>query len=439
MIILDTALEKREQEGRPVRVGLVGAGFMGHSVALQIVNYAKGMRLVAMSNRTLSKAENAFLEAGVSEVARVENVSQLEGAIAKGRPAITNDALLLCQAEGIDVIIEATSDVEFAAQVALGAINGKKHIVLMDADLDATVGPILKVYANRAGVVISGTDGDQPGTLMNLYRWVKSIGYRPVLMGNMKGLLDFYRTPDTQKAFAEKYGLTRKMATSFADGTKMSVENAIVANATGFGVGTRGMYGPKCKFVNEAKDVFPLEKLVNGRSRIVDYILGAEPGPGVFVLAYDDNPHRKLKPHRKMYMEYNKMGEGPLYVFYTPYHLSAWEVPLTAARMVLFQDAAVSPLGGPVCDVLTVAKRDLKAGEALDGIGGFDTYGTIDNSEVCREENLLLMGLSEGCRLRRDISKDCAITCADVELPNNRLIHKLRAEQDAYFQNGKAY
>jgi len=253
------------------------------------------------------------------------------------------------------------------------------------------------------------------------------------LMGNMKGLLDFYRTPDTQKGFAEKYGLTRKMATSFADGTKMSMENALVANATGFGVGTRGMYGPKCKFVNEAKDVFPLEKLLNGPSGIVDYVLGAEPGPGVFVLGYDDHPHRK------MYMEYNKLGEGPLYVFYTPYHLSAWEVPLTAARIVLFQDAAVSPLGGPVCDVMTVAKRNLKAGEVLDGIGGFDTYGMIDNAEVCRKENLLLMGLSEGCRLRRDISKDRAITCADVELPNNRLIHKLRADQDAHFQAPKAH
>src|SRR4029079_2034325 len=433
MIILDRALEKREQEGTPIRVGLVGAGFMGHSIALQIANYVKGMRLVAISNRTLSKAETAFLGSGVSEMARVENVSQLEESIAKGRPAITNDALLLCQAEGIDVIIEATSDVEFTAQVAHGAINSNKHIVVMNADLDATVGPILNVYANRAGVVMSGTDGDQPGTLMNLYRWVKSIGYRPVLMGNMKGLLDFYRTPDTQKGFAEKYGLTRKMATSFADGTKMSMENALVANATGFGVGTRGMYGPKCKFVNEAKDVFPLEKLLNGPSGIVDYILGAEPGPGVFVLGYDDHPHRK------MYMEYNKLGEGPLYVFYTPYHLSAWEVPLTAARIVLFQDAAVRPLGGRVCDVLTVAKRNLKAGEVLDGIGGFDTYGMIDNAEVCRKETLLLMGLSEGCRLRRDTSKDRAITCADVELPNNRLIHKLRADQDAHFQAPKAH
>jgi predicted homoserine dehydrogenase-like protein len=429
MVILDTALGKREEEERPIRVGLVGAGFIGYSVALQIVNYVKGMRLVAIANRTPSKAEKAFRDTGVSEIAFVGTASQLDDAIKNGRHAVTDDALLLCQAEGIDVIIEATSDVEFTAQVAFNAIKHKKHIVVMNADLDATVGPILKVYADRAGVIMSATDGDQPGTMMNLYRWVKSIGYRPVLMGNMKGLQDFYRTPDTQKAFAEKYGLSPKMATSFADGTKMSMENTLVANATGFGVGTRGMYGPKCKFVNESKDAFPVDKLLNGRGGIVDYILGAEPGPGVFVLGYDEHPQRKR------YMGYYKLGEGPLYVFYTPYHLASWEVPLTAARLVLFHDASVSPLAGPVCDVLTVAKRELKAGEVLDGIGGFSSYGMIDNAEVCRKENLLLMGLSEGCRLKHDIPKDQAITNAHVEMPQGRLVDKLRAEQDTYFHD----
>jgi predicted homoserine dehydrogenase-like protein len=427
MIILDTALAKREEEGRPIRVGLVGSGFIGYSVAFQIVNHVKGMRLVAIANRTLSKAEKAFRDSGVTEFARVESVTKLQNAIASNGHAITDDALLLCQAEGIDVIIEATTDMEFSAKVALNAINHGKHIVVMNADLDATVGPILKVYADRAGVIITATDGDQPGTMMNLYRWVRSIGYKPVLLGNIKGLQDFYRTPDTQKEFAERIGLSPKMATSFADGTKISMENTLVANATGFGVGTRGMYGPRCKSVNEARDLFPLERLLDERGGIVDYILGAEPGPGVFVLGYDENPIRKR------YMSYYKLGDGPLYVFYTPYHLASWEVPLTAARAVLFQDAAVSPLGGPVCDVLTVAKKDLKAGDVLDGIGGFTSYGMIDNAETCRQENLLLMGLSEGCRLKRDIPKDQAITKADVERPEGRLVDKLREEQEAFF------
>lgn len=425
MIIVDSALEKRHKLGSPVRVAVVGAGFIGSGVVHQIVNHVRGMRLVAVYNRTLSKADQALRRAGVSEISTAETVSQLEEFIVNHRHVITDDAMLLCQANGIDVIIEATSDIEFSAHLALNTIKNKKHIIVMNADLDATAGPILKVYADRAGVIISATDGDQPGSMMNLYRFVKAIGYNPVLVGNMKGLQDFYRTPDTQKEFALKHGLSPKMATSFADGTKISMENTLVANATGFGVGKRGMYGPKCKHVNEAKDLFPLDRLLKGG--IVDYILGAEPGPGVFVLGYNDNPQRIP------YMRYYKLGEGPLYVFYTPYHLASLEVPLTAARAVLFHDAAVAPLGGPVCDVIAIAKRDLKAGEVLDGIGGFDSYGTIENTGTCQKENLLLMGLSEGCRLKRDISKDHPITNAVVEFPKGRLIDKLRAEQDAYF------
>lgn len=427
MIIVDSALKKRQEEGNPVRVAVVGAGFIGRSVVHQIVNHTTGIRLVALSNRTLSKAEQAMRLAGVSEIDTVGNVTQLEGSIAKGRYAITDNAMLLCEADGIDVIIEATSDVEFTANLAVHAIENKKNIVLMNADCDATVGPILKVKADRAGVVISATDGDQPGSMMNLYRFVKSIGYKPVLIGNMKGLQDFYRTPETQKAFCAMHGLSPKMATSFADGTKISTENTLVANATGFGVGKRGMFGPKCSHVDEAKNLFSLDRLLEGG--IVDYTLGAQPGPGVFVLGYDENPQRVP------YMRYYKLGDGPLYVFYTPYHLASFEVPLTAARVVLFKDAAVAPIGGPVCDVMTAAKRDLKAGEILDGIGGFTCYGMIENTGTCRKENLLLMGLSEGCRLIRDVPKDQPITNADVEFPKGRLIDKLRAEQDAYFLN----
>ena len=429
MIIVDTALARRHEEGNPVRVGVVGSGFTGRHVVDQIHNYVKGMCLVAVFNRTRLKAEQALHDAGVSVFNTVVNTKQLEESIAKGRCAVAEDYHSLCEAEGVDVIIEATSDVEFTANVAIKAIENKKNIVLINADCDATVGPILKVYADRAGVTISGIDGDQPGSLMNLYRFVKSIGFQPVVLGNIKGLLDFYRTPETQKEFAAKYGLSAKMATSFADGTKISTENTLIANATGFGVGKRGMFGPKCDHVDEVKDLFPLDRLLEGG--IVDYVLGARPGPGVFVLVYDE------RPRRRAYMKHYKMGNGPLYVFYTPYHLASFEVPLTAARAVLFNDAAVASIGGPVCDVITVAKRDLKADEVLDGIGGFTCYGMIENTATCQKENLLLMGLSEGSRLKRDIAKDQAITNTDVEMPESRLIDKLRAEQDDYFYSSK--
>ena len=427
MIIVDSELERRQQNGNPVRVAMVGAGYIGQGIALQIEQYITGMRLVAIANRTLSTAKKAYQDAGAEPIKPVETIAQMNAAIAASQFAVTDDAMLICEAEGVDVIIEATGDVEHSAHVAMKAIENQKHLVLMNAELDATVGPILKLYADRASVVITNADGDQPGVMMNLYRFVKSIGYRPVLAGNIKGLQDYYRTPETQKGFAAEHHITPMMATSFADGTKISMENAVVANATGFKVGQRGMYGPRCEHVNETVDLFPMDQMLNGG--LVDYILGAEPGPGVFVLGYNTDPSRQD------YMKYFKMGNGPLYVFYVPYHLPHLEVPLTAARAVLFNDAAVAPLGGPVCDVITVAKRDLKAGEVLDGIGGFTCYGMIENSEICQSENLLPMGLSEDCTLKRDISKDQVLTVEDVIFPINRLCDRLRDEQNKYFSS----
>lgn len=424
MILIDTALRRRHEEGNPIKVGLIGAGFFGQAVTYQIENHIEGMEVVAISNRTISRAEVAYKKAGINDVREVNSLSALEDVISKGH-AITDDYLLLCQSENIDVIIEASTDIEFSAHVAVNAIKNHKHIILLNADLDGTVGPILKVYADRAGVVISGMDGDQPGAMMNLFRFVKAIGYRPVLAGNIKGMQDHYRTPDTQKEFAAKYNLSAWLATSFADGTKISIENALVANATGFRVGKRGMYGPKCSHVNEAKSLFPVDELLKGG--LVDYILGAEPGPGVFVLGYDN------EPFRQGHMRYYKMGDGPLYVFYSPYHLATMEVPLTAARAVLFHDAAVAPVAGPVCEVIAVAKRNLRVGEILDGIGGFTCYGMIENSDICHAENLLRIGLSKGSRLKRDISRDQPITFADVEMPETRLIDRLWSEQNAHF------
>jgi predicted homoserine dehydrogenase-like protein len=220
------------------------------------------------------------------------------------------------------------------------------------------------------------------------------------------------------------------MVTSFADGTKISMEMAVVANATGFGVGKRGMYGVECKHVTETPKLFPVEELLD--QGIVDYVLGAEPGPGVFVIGFNNHPAKR------QYLEYLKMGEGPFYVFYTPYHLCHLEVPLTAARAVLFADAAVTPLGAPVCEVVTVAKRDLSMDEELDGHGGFTCYGVIENAGVCRTENLLPMGLAEGCRLRRDVPKDQALTFDDVDLPSARLCDKLWDEQLTYFNSRQA-
>jgi len=429
MIIVDKALERREAEGKPVRVGMIGAGFMGRGIALQLLNVVPGMRLAAIANRHIEGAERAFREAGAQITRRVENVSELEDAIRSGERAVAEDAMLLCQAEGIDVIIEVTGTVEFGAAVVLEAICNHKHVVVMNSEMDGTVGPILRIRADEAGVVYTNADGDQPGVTMNLYRFVKGIGVRPVLCGNIKGLQDPYRTPTTQAEFARKWKQKPHMVTSFADGTKVSFEQAIVANATGMRVAKRGMHGPTVEPgtpIKQAVGWYPLEDMLDGPG-IVDYVVGAEPGPGVFVLGTLDHPTQRH------YLNLYKLGEGPLYCFYTPYHLCHFETPMTAARAALFGDATLAPLGAPLVEVVATAKRKLREGEKIDGLGGYLTYGQAENAYVCRRERLLPMGLAENCVLERGLEKDAVLTYDDVRLPGGRLCDRLRAEQEQHF------
>lgn len=429
VILVDKTLAKRQQENNPIRVAMIGAGFMGRGVALQILNSVPGMDLVAISNRTIEGAHRAYAEAGNDNVQVVKEPGRLEDAIDQKKYAVTDDALVLCRAAGIDAVLEVTGVVEFGARVAMEAIENRKHFITMNAELDGTVGPILKTYADKAGVVFSGADGDQPGVIMNLYRFVKSIGVKPVLCGNIKGLHDPYRNPTTQEAFARKWGQNPYMVTSFADGTKISFEQAIVANATDMRVARRGMFGPTVEAgtpINKTVDLYPLDALLEGPG-IVDYVVGAEPGPGVFVLGTHDHPQQKH------YLNLYKLGTGPLYCFYTPYHLCHFEVPNTVARAVLFGDAAIAPLGAPCVDVVAAAKTDLKADQILDTLGGYMTYGLCENSGTVAVENLLPIGLAEGCRLKRDISKDQVLTYDDVQLPEGRLADKLRAEQNGHF------
>ncbi len=425
MIIVDKALEKLHQENKPIRVGLVGAGFAGRGFMLQLLTAFKGMKLVAVSNRTRSYAVLGFEQADFTDYKDVSNLKDLETTIKSGKCALTNDPFLLTDSTQIDVIVEATGEVEFGSQVILRAINNGKHVVFINAELDSTLGPILKVKADQKGVMYTQADGDQPAVLMTLYRQVSSWGFKPVMVGNIKSLIDVRRTPDTQAKWAAEHFQRPKMVTSFADGTKIGAEMASIANATGFPVSKRGMEGPMCDRVENAYKLFDLDTLLS--TGLTDYILGAEPSFGVFVLA------TTAQPIRQRYMNMYKMGEGPLYTFYVPYHLSPIEAPNSVARAVIFKDPTLIPLGKPVCDVVTLAKRDIKKGEKLDGIGGFLTYGAIDNHDTCRKDNLLPIGLADGCIALRDIPMDTAITYADVQLPAGRLSDKLRDEQNKFF------
>ncbi|WFG44947.1 NAD(P)H-dependent oxidoreductase [Pseudonocardia alni] len=426
MLILDTALRRRAAEHRPIRVGLVGAGFQGRGLVNQIVHSTPGMDVVAIANRTVPTAVRAYTEAGLDPI-EVSTTAEVEAAVAAGRPAVVGDAFALLAAENIDVLVDVTGAVEFGAHVTVAAIERGLPVVTMNAELDGTVGPLLAERARKAGVVLTGADGDQPGVQANLLRFVQGIGVTPLVAGNIKGLQDEYRTPTTQKAFAERWGQDPHMVTSFADGTKVSFEQAIVANAFGLTVGKRGMYGwDHSGHVDELTTRYDVEEL-QALGGVVDYVVGAKPGPGVYVLGTHDDPKQRH------YLELYKLGKGPLYSFYTPYHLCHFEVPNTIVRAVDFADPALTPPAGQRVDVVATAKQDLRAGHTLDGLGGYDTYGVAEAGPVTRSEGLLPMGVAEGCVLTRDVTRDEVLTYADVTLPEGRLIDELRQEQDSLF------
>ena len=438
MIIVDTALRKREAARNPIRVGMVGAGVQGRAITRSIENSTPGMRISAIANRTIEHAEQAFNELGIDSV-RCMTLEALEAAVSAGIPAVCNDPAFIAYAQGIDAVIEATGSMEYAASAVLKAIQAGKHVIQVNAELDGTVGPILKRKADDAGVVYTAGDGDQPGAQANIVRFVEGIGLRVVLCGNMKGLYDPYRTPATQAGFAAKWGLQPAMVASFADGTKISFEQTVIANGLGFKVARRGMLGPDFSGGDPYRPLVPLEEtieafadtlndhLANGGPGLVDYVMGAAPGPGVFVLATCDDPKQAH------FLNYYKMGAGPYYTFYIPYHLCHFEVPGSVARAVLFGDATLAPKAGPSVGVIALAKKDLAAGELIQELGGFEVYGMLENIEAIREESLIPIGLAMGCRVAKPVAKDTPLTWNDLVLPEGRIIDQLYAEQERVF------
>src|ERR1051325_2435717 len=302
-MILDTALAEREATRRPVRVGMVGAGATGRAIALPLATPAPGIRLVAIANRTPEHGARAFREAGITAWKSVGSARQAESAIAAGMPVLTDDPTVLTACDGVDLIIEVTGSIAPAARIVLDAFHHGKHVVLVNAELDSLLGPILKSKADSAGVVITNTDGDEPGVAMTLLRYLRTLGLRPVAAGNIKGMVDYYRTPETQKGFAEKYDQDAKKVTSFADATKLSMETTVLANATGFHAGRRGMYGPACEHVREIAGFLPAEQML--ATGLVDYAVGAAPHTGAFVVVHEETPLKQAQ------LAYYKMGNGP--------------------------------------------------------------------------------------------------------------------------------
>lgn len=425
--MMEKPLGRKQRPSRPIRVGLIGAGFYGRAVARNFGTGRPGLRLAAIANRTASHAVRAFREAGVDDVLVAENGRDLENAIAAGRSVVTTDPTLLAAAKTVDAIVEATGTIAPALETVMTAIAAGKSIILANTELDGTLGPILKQRADAHSVVFTSADGDQPGVTMNLYRSVVDMGFSPHLCGNIKGLYDRFRTPATQAAFAKAHGLTPGMATSFADGTKLALEQATIANGTGMRVARRGMLGPEVPAgtpIEEAsKILWPSLEADDGQG-LVDYIVGASPGGGVFVIATPPNRQDAAT------LSYYKMGEGPYYCFYRPYHLCHFELPGSIVRAVVDRQATLAPRNGPVVGVVAAAKRSLRAGERLDGIGGDAVYGLAENQAIIDRDNLLPIGLSEGAQIKRAVAVDEVLSIDDVAMnTNNRMALSLYREQ----------
>lgn len=429
MLILDTAIRRKMETGTRVSVGMYGCGFMGRGMLVQVENHMKVLRFAAICNRDVAKAVSAFEAAGVDpdDIVEVDTEAGFAEAMSLGKRVVTANTALIARSPAIEIVVEATGHVEYGAGVILECIENRKDVVSLNVELDATVGPLLNAKAKDAGVILSGADGDQPGVTMNLVRYVEAMGLKPMVCGNIKGLQDRFRNPTTQAGFAKQWNQTPQMVTSFADGTKMTAEQVIVANATGMKVSQRGMIGREHPgHVDELADKYDFER-IQALGGIVDYVVGSKPSPGIYVLAAARDDHQRF------YLDLGKLGKGPLYSFYTPWHLTILEFGISIARVALCRDAVIAPIAGPCVDVITAVKRPLKAGEVLDGMGGYMTYGLGENYETVAAERLLPMGLAEGSRMKRDLPVDAVITYDDVELPTGTLIHGLRAEQDRMF------
>jgi predicted homoserine dehydrogenase-like protein len=418
-------LRRLEDRGQFVRTGVIGAGFMGRGLVYQL-SRMPGMFPSLLVNRSIEKAVDAYRAAGFNpqDVLVSDSPRALADAVNRRQPAVTDDAEAAAAVVPLDVMIEATGAVEFGARAALSCIWHKKHFVSLNAETDGTLGCLLKRKADEAGVVYSNSDGDQPGVLMRLIDYCRGCGFEVRCAVNCKGFMNIRATPESIMEWAVKQNTSPRMTAAFADGTKMNIENNVICNATGFVPARRGMVGVKTDLKNALTDFLASGALCERPT--VDYTLAGDFGGGVFVIAKADHPEM-VKP----YLRYLKMGDGPYYLFFRPYHLCHIETPLSAAEAVLYREPTIAPIGKPAAHTVAIAKTDLKAGAKLDGIGGYTCYGQLDAAEHCA--GLLPMGLAEDVRLTRDVAQDEPIPINAVELDESRLLVKLWREQERAF------
>ncbi len=425
---LAEALEHRERHGRPVRVGIVGAGQMGTDLLVQIA-LMPGIEVVAACD---SKPERIAVGCGMAgdrcrrpEI--VGSASEVSTAILRGRLAAVSSPELVCQAPEVDVVIDATGNPNAGAVVALKTIAAAKHIVMMNVEADVTVGAYLADAARRAGVVYTIGAGDEPTSTMELIRFVRALGYPVIAAGKGKNnAFNIDATPDDYRAEALRRNMNPRMLVEFVDGTKTMVEMVAIANATGLVPDVPGMHGPAAP-KGELQNYF-CPKADGGllsRKGCVDYSIAKDVAPGVFCVAELSHPRLRER------MGDLALGPGPYYSFYRPYHLTSLEVPLSAAAAAIHGESHMHALPVPVAEVGCMAKRNLAPGEVLGRIGEYEYRGFSLTAVDARSRKALPIGLAQGATITRPVAKGSLLTWSAVELPAGSDIARVRRLQDA--------
>lgn len=395
-----------------IQVAMAGAGAMGRGLLHQCL-VTPAFRCVALADIDLKSAVDCAEATGISyEV--VSDLGSLHDCIRKDRLAVCQDATLAARAKSADVFIDASNAIKDAARFCTVALDHGKHLVMMNAEADLAFGPYLMQRAAEEGVTYASCDGDQHGVIKHLVDDLRLWDFDLVMAGNIKGYLDRYANPTSIIPEADKRNLDYRMCTAYTDGTKLGVEMALLANALNLRTPVPGMHGPRADHVKEVPDLFDLEALWDEQGPVVDYILGAEPDGGVFAVGYCEDPYQQRM------MEYYKMGEGPFYIFYRPYHLCHVEAMEAIATAVLDDRSLLQPKYGHVADVYAYAKTDLEPGDRLDGIGGYACYGLIENCSDQNERPGIPMTLAHGARVTTQIKKDEKIPAAQVQIDEER-------------------
>jgi predicted homoserine dehydrogenase-like protein len=426
MSLLTESLRAREQTNDHINVALVGAGSIGTSLVCQMERM-EGIRASAVCDLRIERATSALAAASGSggDVVATLDLKVAESALNEGKRVATTNALLLAQLTPIDVVMELTGSIELGARLALEAILNHKHVVFLHSEVDITVGYLLRRMAEAAGVVYTVSAGHEHAATKELVDFARAMSLRVVAAGKGKNSpLDFDATPDSVADSAARVPTTPRIQTGYVDGTNTMVEMTALANATGLVPDVSGMHGPTCT-VQELARVFSLKSqggLLN-REGVVDYALGPV-APGVFaVVTTDCGPMIGD-------MRFHGMGPGPNWVLSRPYHLTHLEAPLSAARAVLFGEAALATTAKPVAETVVVAKRDLRAGEKLDYIGGFSFRGIIETADAAAASRHLPVGLAEDTELTHDVAKGQPVTYDQVKLSRKSTVVQLRVLQD---------